>query len=370
MRAAVLHAIGDDKLDIRDDVQVIGPGPGEVRIRVRAAGVCHSDLSARDGGLPQPVPAVLGHEAAGDVLDVGEGVDDLAPGDRVIVNWLPACGACPSCARGEPYLCMAHVMMGYVQPRFLAGDLPVFGMAGCGAFAEEMVVPRPGAVKIGDDVPYEVAAIVGCGVMTGVGSVVNTAQVRPGSSVVVIGCGGVGISAIQGARLAGAELIVAVDTVVAKHEVARRFGATHAVRPDDLSELSTQVTGGEGFDYAFDVVAAPATLRAAWVAARRGGAVVVVGAGRAELQVDFSPFELLFEGKRILSSLYGNADAQRDFPRLLDFWRAGQLDLAGMISHRLGLDEVDDALRALGRGDVIRQVVIHDGAEAAQCDSG
>jgi S-(hydroxymethyl)glutathione dehydrogenase/alcohol dehydrogenase len=213
-------------------------------------------------------------------------------------------------------------------------------------------------VKIGGDVPYEVAALVGCGVMTGVGSVVNTAQVGPGSSVVVIGCGGVGISAIQGARLAGADVIVAVDTVADKHDVARRFGATHAVRPDQLSDLSTEVTGGEGFDYAFDVVAVPATVRAAWVATRRGGAVVVVGAGRAEHVVEFSPFELLFEGKRILSSLYGNADPQRDFPRLLDYWREGRLDLAGMISHRLGLDDVDDALRALGRGDVIRQVVL------------
>lgn len=366
MRAVVLHAIGDDKLELRDDVQIIPPGPGEVHIRVRAAGVCHSDQSARDGGLPQPVPAVLGHEAAGDVLSVGEGVDDVAPGDRVIVNWLPACGACPSCARGEPYLCVTHVMMGYVQPRFMiGGDTPVFGMAGCGAFAEELVVPRQGAVKVGDDVPYEIGALIGCGVMTGVGSVLNTANVQPGQSVVVIGCGGVGIAAIQGARIAGAQTIVAVDTMPAKHEVAKRFGATHAVTPDGLSDLSAEITGSEGFDYAFDVVAIPATVRAAWVAARRGGAVVIVGAGRMEHQVEFSPFELLFEGKRILSSMYGNADPHRDFPRLLDYWREGRLDLAGMISHRLGLEQVDDALHALGRGDVIRQVVVHDSGQTA-----
>jgi S-(hydroxymethyl)glutathione dehydrogenase/alcohol dehydrogenase len=360
VRAAVLHAIGDDKLEIRDDVEVIGPGPGEVRIRVRAAGVCHSDLSARDGVLPQTVPAVLGHEAAGDVLAVGDGVDDLATGDRVIVNWLPACGACPSCARGEPYLCVTHVMMGYVQPRFLSGGTPLFGMAGCGAFAEEMVVPRPGAVRIADDVPYDIAALVGCGVMTGVGAVLNTAQVPPGATVAVIGCGGVGIAAVQGARLAGASAIVAVDPVEDKHGVAKRFGATHAANPDDFGELSTVVTGGEGFDYVFDVVATPATLRTGWTAVRRGGALVVVGAGRADVRVEFSPFELLFEGKRILSSLYGGADAQRDFARLLDFWRAGRLDLAGMISQRLRLDQVDDALRALGRGDVIRQVILHE----------
>ena len=360
MRAAVLHTIGADKFDLRDDVTVIGPGPGEVHIRVRAAGVCHSDQSARDGGLPQPVPAVLGHEAAGDVLETGPGVDDLAPGDRVIVNWLPACGTCAECRRGEPFLCMTHVMAGYAMPRFMAGDLPVFGMAGCGAFAEEMVVPRIGAVPIEADVPYEVAALIGCGVMTGVGAVVNTAQVRPGDSVVVIGCGGVGISAVQGARVSGAAIIAAVDTVPAKLDVARRFGATHAVTPDRLSDLVTEITGGEGFDYAFDVVALPQTLRTAWNAARRGGTVVVVGAGRAEHQVEFNPFELLFEGKRIIPSLYGSASPPRDFPRLIALWRAGRLDLEGMISHRLRLEQVDDALDALGRGDVIRQVIVQD----------
>jgi S-(hydroxymethyl)glutathione dehydrogenase / alcohol dehydrogenase len=360
MRAAVLQAIGDDKFDIRDDVLLIPPGPGEVQVRVRAAGVCHSDLSARDGGLPQPVPAVLGHEAAGDVVAVGEGVEGVAVGDRVIANWLPACQNCSSCLRGEPYLCMAHVMMGYVQPRFLLGDTPVFGMAGCGAFAEQMVLPRVGVVPIAADVPYDVAALIGCGVMTGVGAVINTARMPAGSTVLVIGCGGVGIAAIQGARLAGAALIVAVDTVPAKHEVARRFGAGYAVTPDALSDLATEVTGGEGFDYAFDVVATPQTLRTAWTAARRGGTIVVVGAGRSDQQVQFSPFELLFEGKRILPSLYGSANARRDYGRLLDLWRAGRLDLDGMISQRLRLDEVNQAMAALGNGDVIRQVIIND----------
>jgi S-(hydroxymethyl)glutathione dehydrogenase / alcohol dehydrogenase len=209
-------------------------------------------------------------------------------------------------------------------------------------------------------VPYEVAALVGCGVMTGVGSVINTARVEPGSTVAVIGCGGVGIAAIQGARVAGAAVIVGVDTVDAKHDIARRFGATHAVRPQDLTELSAELTGGEGFDYAFEVVGIPQTIRAAWSAARRGGTVVVVGAGRADQDVTFSPFELLFEGKKLLASLYGCADVGRDYDRLLALWRAGRLDLAGMISHRLRLDDAGDALDALGRGDVVRQVIIHD----------
>ena len=360
MRAAILHSIDDEKIDIRDDVTAVGPGPGQVRIRVRAAGVCHSDLSARNGGLPQPVPAILGHEAAGDVIAVGDGVADLAVGDRVIASWLPPCGSCPSCLRGEPYLCMAHVIAAYIEPRFLVGDTPAFGMAGCGAFAEEMVVPQEGAVKIAADVPYEVAALVGCGVMTGVGAVINTARVEPGATVAVIGCGGVGIAAIQGARLSGAAVIVGVDTVESKHEAARRFGATHAVHPDQLAGLSAELTGGEGFDYAFEVVGTPQTIRAAWTAARRGGTVVVVGAGRPDQQVEFTPFELLFDGKKMLGSLYGSADVRRDYARMLSLWRAGRLDLEGMITQRLKLDDLDHALGALGHGDVIRQVIIHD----------
>jgi S-(hydroxymethyl)glutathione dehydrogenase / alcohol dehydrogenase len=360
VRAAVLHSIDDEKMDIRDDVVAVGPGPGQVRIRTRAAGVCHSDLSARVGGLPQPVPAILGHEAAGDVVAVGDGVAGLAVGDRVIANWLPPCGSCPSCLRGEPYLCLAHVIAAYIEPRFLVADIPAFGMAGCGAFAEEMVVPQEGAVKFAADVPYEVAALVGCGVMTGVGAVINTARVEPGATVAVIGCGGVGISAIQGARLSGAAVIVGVDTVESKHEAARRFGATAAVHPDHLGELSAELTGGEGFDYAFEVVGTPQTIRAAWAAARRGGTVVVVGAGRADQQVEFTPFELLFDGKKMLASLYGSADVRRDYARLLGLWRAGRLDLEGMITQRLKLDDIDHALSALGHGDVIRQVIIHE----------
>ncbi len=360
MRAAVLHSIDDEKIVIRDDVVAVGPGPGQVRIRVRAAGVCHSDLSARTGALPQPVPVILGHEAAGDVTEVGAGVAGLAVGDRVIVNWLPPCGSCPSCLRGEPYLCMTHVIAAYIEPRFLVGDAPAFGMAGCGAFAEEMVVPQQGAVKIAADVPYEVAALVGCGVMTGVGAVINTARVEPGATVAVIGCGGVGIAAIQGARVSGAAVIVGVDTVESKHEAARRFGATHACHPDSLGELSAQLTGGEGFDYAFEVVGIPQTIRTAWTAARRGGTVVVVGAGRTDQQVEFTPFELLFDGKKLLGSLYGSADVRRDYHRMLGLWRAGRLDLEGMITQRLKLDDLDQALDALGHGDVIRQVIIHD----------
>ena len=358
MRAAVLNSI-DEQIIIRDDVEVLGPGPGEVRVAVRAAGVCHSDLSARTGGLPQPVPAILGHEAAGEVIAVGEGAG-FEVGERVIASWLPPCGTCLSCLRSEPYLCMTHVMTAYMIPRFQTGDGMAFGMAGVGAFAQELVIPAAAAIRIADDVPFEVAALVGCGVMTGVGAVINTAKVPPGATVAVIGCGGVGISAIQGARLSGAAVIVGVDTVAAKHEAALRFGATHACHPDHLSGLIQEITGGEGFDYVFEVVGVPQTIRAAWSAARRGGSVVIVGAGRSDQQVEFTPFELLFEGKTLVPSLYGSADIRRDCTRVLNLWRAGRLDLEGMITQRLKLDDVEEALGALGRGDVVRQVIIHD----------
>jgi S-(hydroxymethyl)glutathione dehydrogenase / alcohol dehydrogenase len=357
MRAAVLHSIDDAKIDVRDDVQTVGPGQNEVLIKVRAAGVCHSDLSARNGGLPQPMPAILGHEAAGEVLEVGAGVTGLEVGDHVIASWLPPCGGCPSCLRGQPYLCFTHVIAAYTQPRFMVGDTPAFGMAGCGAFAEQMVVPRDGAVKIAEDVPFEVAALIGCGVMTGVGAAINTARIEPGSTVAVVGCGGVGISVIQGARMSGAAVIAAIDTNETKHDLARRFGATHAVHPDNLAELSGQVTGGEGFDYAFEVVGLPQTIRTAWSAARRGGTIIVVGAGRADQHVEFTPFELLFDGKQMIGSLYGSADVRTDYHRLLNLWRAGRLDLEGMITQRVELEDLDDALAALGQGEVIRQVI-------------
>ena len=353
-----MQAVGEP-LVIVDDVTAIGPGPGQVRIRIRAAGVCHTDLSGRDGGLPSPLPAILGHEACGDVIETGDGVDDLAAGDRVIISWTPPCGRCKPCLRGEPVMCRTYLREAYTSPAFRRGDEPVFGLVGVGAFAEETVLPRSAAVKIGSDVPYEVGALIGCGVMTGVGAVINTAKVEPGATVLVIGCGGVGIAAIQGARLSGASVIVAVDPVEGKHEIAKRFGATHAVHPDRLDDLRKELTGGEGFDYAFEVVGLPVTIRAARDAARRGGTVIVVGAGRPDATVEFNPFELFYDGKTLHGSLYGSADVRRDYHRLIGLCRAGLLDLEGMVTQRITLDQVDDALNALGRGDVIRQVIMY-----------
>ncbi|GAA1965731.1 Zn-dependent alcohol dehydrogenase [Amycolatopsis minnesotensis] len=359
MRAAVLNAIGDETLDLRDDVTTVDPGPHEVRIRVRASGICHSDLSAMDGTLPALAPGVVGHEGAGEVLEIGSGVEHLAPGDHVTVSFVPPCGNCPSCLRGEPNLCPVHAIAAFSTPRFRLGDQPLFGYAGLGTFAEEVVVPAPGAIKVDPDVPFETAALVACGVLTGVGAVLNTARVEPGSTVVVLGCGGVGISVIQGARLAGASVIVAVDPVTGKHDIAKRFGATHATTPEGLEAVKQQVTSMEGFDYAFDVVGHPGTIRSAWDNARRGGSVVIVGAGRGDAMVQFSAQELFLHDKKILGSFYGSAHVHRDTGRMLKFWRAGLLDLDGMISKRLGFDDINTGLGLLREGstDVIRQVV-------------
>jgi S-(hydroxymethyl)glutathione dehydrogenase/alcohol dehydrogenase len=358
MKAAVLNQIGDTKLELRDDVSTADVGPREIRIRVKATGVCHSDLSAMDGTLPALAPGIIGHEGAGVVTEIGSLVDTLAVGDHVIVTFVPPCGSCPNCLRGQPHLCAIHAIAAFTTPRFRVGDTPVFGYAGLGTFAEELVIPADGAVKIAEDIPFEIAALVACGVMTGVGAVINTAKVEPGSTVVVIGCGGVGVSVIQGARLAGAAQIIAVDPVLDKHGTARHFGATHATTPDGLAALNAELAGSMGFDYAFDVVGIPATIRSAWDNARRGGTVVVVGAGRADAMVEFSAQELFLHDKRLLGSFYGGATVRRDYLRLLGLWREGRLDLAGMISKRITLDEINDGLDALrGPGTLIRQIV-------------
>lgn len=356
MQAAVLRQVGDEQLDVVDGVEAVGPGPGEVRIRIAATGVCHSDLSGMNGTIPTPAPAVLGHEGAGQVVAVGEGVETLKPGDHVIVAWMPPCGACAHCLAGRPNLCE----MGFAQAatqRFREGDTGLFGFAGTGTFAEEVVLPHQAAVKIPDDVPFDVASLVGCGVMTGVGAAINTARVQPGSSVVVFGCGGVGISVIQGCRVAGAAEIVAVDLVDTKLELAKQFGATHAVGPDALEGMRADLTGGLGFDYAFEAIGTSGTIRAAYDATRRGGTTVVVGVGRADDMVQLSAFEIFFGEKAMKGCLYGSADVRTDFHRVLRLWRSGKLDLEGMISRRTDLKGVNEAFAAMQRGEVIRTVI-------------
>lgn len=359
MRAAVLNAIGDDTLELRDDLTTVDPGTHEIRIRVRATGICHSDLSAMTGSLPALTPGVLGHEGAGEVLEIGSGVDHVAVGDRVIVSFVPPCGYCSACLRNQSHLCSVHTTAAFTSPRFRHGDTPVFGYAGLGTFAEEIVIPAVGAVPVPADLPFDSAALLSCAVLTGAGAVLNTAQVPPGSTVLVIGCGGVGVAAIQGARIAGATTIVAVEPNVAKHASAKEFGATHTTTPEGLATMTEDVTGGEGFDYTVDVVGLAETIRSSWDHARRGGTVVVVGAGRADSMVQFNAQELFLSEKKLLGSFLGSAQVYRDTARMVRLWRAGLLDLESMISRRLTLDDLNDGLQVLreGSSDVTRQVV-------------
>ena len=356
MRAAVLPAL-NEKLEVYDDITLGDPGPGEVRVRIAASGVCHSDVSAQNGTLPQPLPAVLGHEGAGEIVAVGDGVNGLAIGDHVIVSWLPPCGVCKHCLDGEPWLCLTNLIAGATTQRFSRGEDKFFGFAGCGTFAEEIVVPSVAAIKIPDDIPLDIASLLGCGVMTGVGAAINTAKVRPGSNVIVFGAGGVGISVIQGCRIAGAAEIVAVDLVPAKCANAKRFGATRDIIPEAVDAVKGELTDGLGFDYAFEVIGLPQTIRQAWDATRRGGTTCIVGAGRVDAMVEFNAYEMFFMGKTIVGSLYGSADVRVDFHRLLRLWRAGKLDLEGMISKRIDVSEINDAFDNMKSGEIIRQVI-------------
>ncbi|GAB2922559.1 Zn-dependent alcohol dehydrogenase [Streptomyces sundarbansensis] len=356
MRAAVLHETGQEKLEVLDDVEAVGFGPGKVRLRIRATGLCHSDVSAMSGVLPQPAPFVPGHEGAGEVVDVGDGVSGLRPGDRVLVCWLPACGDCPSCKRGQTHLCLAG-FMNAGTPNFRRPGGDVFGFAGTGTFAEEVVVGASCAVPIPGDVPFEIAALIGCGVTTGLGAAINTAQVETGSSVAVIGCGGVGISTIQGARVRGAAQIIAVDPVASRREAALRFGATEAVAPGELADAKQRVTGGEGFDYVFEVVGKSATARTAYENTRRGGTLCVVGAGAMDDTFQANMFELFFDEKRILPSLYGGGDVLRSYERAIALWRAGRIDLESMITHRVRLDGINDALDQMRTGEALRTCI-------------
>ncbi|MEU5449869.1 Zn-dependent alcohol dehydrogenase [Streptomyces californicus] len=356
MRAAVLHETGQEKLEVLDDVEAVGFGPGKVRLRIRATGLCHSDLSAMSGVLPQPAPFVPGHEGAGEVLDVGDGVTGLSAGDRVLVCWLPACGVCPSCRRGQTHLCLAG-FMNAGTPNFKRPGGDVFGFAGTGTFAEEVVVDAACAVPVPDDVPFEIAALIGCGVTTGLGAAINTAQVEAGSSVAVIGCGGVGISAIQGARARGAAQIVAVDPVASRREAALRFGATEAVAPGELDDAKQRITGGEGFDYVFEVVGRSATARTAYDTTRRGGTLCVVGAGAMDDHLQLNMFEMFFDEKRILPSMFGGGDVLRSYERAVALWRAGRIDLESMITHRVRLDGINDALDQMRTGESLRTCI-------------
>ncbi|MGW8890082.1 zinc-binding dehydrogenase [Streptomyces sp. NPDC055749] len=355
MHAAVLHRTGDKTLDVVD-AETVSFGPGRVRVKMHKAGLCHSDLSAMSGVLAHPAPFVPGHEGAGEVVEVGEGVTHVKPGDRVIVCWMPPCDKCPSCKAGEGHMCRS----GYrnlANPNFRHDEAIVPGMLGAGTFAEETVIAAYAAIPIPDDVPYDIAALIGCGVTTGIGAALNTAKVKPGSSVVVIGLGGVGISILQGAKVAGAARIIAVDPTENRRELALKFGATEAIAPEDLPETVKRLTGGFGFDYAFEAVGKAVTLRAAYDATRLGGTVCLVGAGSRTDMTDISMAELVLNEKAILPSFYGGDDIRRTYAMIIELWRAGRIDLDSMITHHVPLTGINEAIRQMHTGEALRTII-------------
>ncbi|MFN3003052.1 zinc-binding dehydrogenase [Mycolicibacterium wolinskyi] len=364
IRAAVFD--GDGTITV-ETVDLAAPGPGEVRVKVAAAGVCHSDLHVTTRAWDVPAPVVLGHEGSGVVTAVGAGVDDLEPGDHVVLSWVPGCGECRACKAGRPAQCslVASVVAAggtlYDGTTRLSNERgPIHHYLGVSSYAEQVVVPRSGAIKVRKDAPLEDIAIVGCAIATGVGAVRNTAGVQPGSTVAVIGCGGVGLACVQGARLAGAERIVAVDVVAEKLDLARKLGATDVVdasATDDVVAALRDIVA-DGFDYVFDAIGKIVTTEQAIAALGLGGAAVIVGLPPAGERATFDPLALAEGDQRILGSNYGSAVPERDIPALVDEVMAGNLDLASMISGRRPLDEAAAALDDLAAGHALRQLLI------------
>lgn len=364
VKAAVLTG-QDAPLEVRDDVELASPGPGEVRIKVGASGVCHSDLSVKNGTIPLPTPIVLGHEGAGIIEEVGEGVTDRAVGDHVVLSFVPQCGECYFCTRDQGYLCeksAAAAAGGLLDgtTRLTSGGAPLHQMAMLGTFGEQAIVPAISTVKIDDDVPLEIAALIGCGVLTGVGAALNTASIREGDTVIVIGCGGVGLNVIQGAKIAGAGEIIAVDTFDSKLEMAKEFGATTTVNATDEDPVAAAYANGRGADVAFEVIGIKPTMEQAMNAVRQGGEVVFVGVPRMDVMLEINAaFTFLYLTKTIKGCWYGSANVNKDVPKLLDLWRKGDLKLEELISARIGVGDIDDAFVAMESGEVARSVITY-----------
>jgi S-(hydroxymethyl)glutathione dehydrogenase/alcohol dehydrogenase len=361
MHAVVVEEI--DKFGLTE-VDLDPPKAGEVLIRMKATGVCHSDLSIVNGTIPNPLPVVLGHEGAGIVEEVGAGVTNVAAGDHVAISFIPSCGTCFHCLRRESYLCTVARQDGNLfdgTTRVHRDGRDVFVMSFCGLMAEYAVVPSACVIAIDRDVDFKAAALVGCGVSTGVGAVIHTAKVEAGSTVAVFGCGGVGLNVVQGARLAGASKIIAVDLSEEKMALARKFGATHAVDPgaDAVKQIYT-MTEGMGVDHAFEVVGNGSLVEQCAKAARRGGQVVIVGIGRSDDKFSIRQPIMVFTAKTIVGSNYGGTNFRTDFPMYLDLYRQGRLDLDSLVSKTYRLEEAMEAFDDLRNGVNARGVIVHD----------
>jgi len=364
IRAAVLEATGG-QLHVQE-LDLAAPGPGEVLVRLGASGVCHSDFNAIDGTAETRCPAVLGHEGAGVVEAIGPGTTRVAVGDHVALSWTPSCGDCAECVRNLPQLCSSawpHMETGGLMDgttRLSRDGEPVYHYSFLSTFAEACVVPEKSCVVIPKDIPFDVAGLVGCAVTTGVGAVWNTAGVRPGDRVAIIGCGGVGLSALMAAVAVGAEPVIAVDATPGKLEAARTFGATDGVLWAGSAEATANAVieaSGGGVDYAIEATGRPEAMTTAFLSTRAGGAAVLIGIPREDATVTLPAATIARMERRILGSIYGSSKPDRDFPTTLDAYRSGRLPLDRLISHRLPLDDVGRGFELMQSGEALRVVL-------------
>lgn len=358
VRAVVAKAKGEP-VSV-ETITIPDPGPGEVIVDIKACGVCHTDLHYREGAINDEFPFLLGHEAAGIVSEVGEGVTNVTVGDFVILNWRAVCGECRSCLRGRPWYCFAT--HNAAQKMTLDG-VELSPALGIGAFAEKTLVAAGQATKVDDAARPEVAGLIGCGVMAGLGAAMNTANVGRGDSVAVWGCGGVGDAAIEGSRLAGAHTIIAIDLDDTKLEWAKEFGATHTVNSSGMSneqviEKVRELSGGDGVDVAIEAIGLPQTYEQAFYARDLAGTVVLVGVPNPEMKLELPMIEVFGRGGTLKSSWYGDCLPSRDFPMLIDLYLQGRLNLDRFVSETITIDDVEDAFHKMEAGEVLRSVVV------------
>jgi alcohol dehydrogenase len=370
VRSAVLSTLGAPRpyaesrpLEVVE-LDLAPPGPGELLVRVEAAGVCHSDLSVVDGNRPRPVPMALGHEAAGVVEEVGPGVVDVAEGDRVVLVFVPSCGSCPECSSGTPAMCRRGALSNTAGELLRGGRRwsrdgePVHHHLGVSAFSERVVVDRGSAVVVPPEVPGDIAALFGCALLTGVGAVENTVTVRPGDSVVVLGLGGVGLAAVMGAVLSGASTVVVIDPVESKRQLALTLGATHAFAPGpETVDQVKDLTGG-GARYAVEAVGHEQVMADAFSMTGRGGTTVAVGLPHPARQLTLPALQVIAEARTLVGSYMGSAAPQRDIPRLVALWQAGRLPVERLRSSTSTLDDLLPAFDALADGSAVRQLVV------------
>lgn len=361
MRVAIAYDVGAPL--VFEDLDTPALGDDDVLVRLRASGICHTDLTVIDGLSALPLPMVPGHEGCGVVEQVGASVDRVAVGDRVVASVSPACNRCWWCLHGHSNHCELKAVVSRTGRFTLPDGRTAPALCGCGTFAEAMVVDQASVVPVRTDLPDEQLALLGCGVTTGVGAALNTAGVTPGSSAAVIGCGGVGLSVIAGASLAGAAIVVAIDPEASRRDAALAAGATHALDPGagDVVQLVRDLTDGRGVDFSFEAVGRPELITQAVELARAAGRVTLVGMPPRDSQITLPAVPTVFSGKTITGSVAGGAQILRDIPRFVRLVEAGRLDLASMVTDTIALEQVNDGIEALRRADGVRTVILHGG---------